>query len=73
MEAIVIHPDSAEQLKTVKAVLKALNVRFEKKTVSHTNANNQFLSELEQAVNEVNLIKAGKLKGRPAEDLLDEL
>lgn len=30
MEAIVIHPDSAEQLKIVKAVLKALNVRFEK-------------------------------------------
>ena len=30
MEAIVIHPDSAEQLKTVKAVLKVLNVRFEK-------------------------------------------
>lgn len=32
MEAIVIHPDSAEQLKTVKAVLKALNIRFEKQT-----------------------------------------
>lgn len=30
MEAIVIHPDGAEQLKIVKAVLKALNVRFEK-------------------------------------------
>ncbi len=30
MEAILIHPENAEQLKTVKAVLKALNVRFEK-------------------------------------------
>ena len=30
MEAIIIHPDGPEQLKTVKAVLKALNVRFEK-------------------------------------------
>jgi len=30
MEAIVIHPDSVDQLRTVKAVLKALNVRFEK-------------------------------------------
>jgi hypothetical protein len=29
MESILIHPDSAEQLKTVKAVLKALNVQFE--------------------------------------------
>jgi hypothetical protein len=29
MEAILIHPESAEQLKTVKAVLKALKVQFE--------------------------------------------
>ena len=32
MEAIVIHPESTEQLKIVKAVLKALNVRFEKQS-----------------------------------------
>ena len=29
MESILIHPESAEQLKTVKAVLKALKVPFE--------------------------------------------
>ena len=29
MEAILIYPESVEQLKTVKAVLKALKVRFE--------------------------------------------
>jgi hypothetical protein len=29
MQSILIHPESAEQLKTVKAVLKALNVQFE--------------------------------------------
>jgi hypothetical protein len=29
MESILIHPESAEQLKTVKAVLKALKVQFE--------------------------------------------
>jgi len=29
MESILIHPESAEQLKTVKAVLKALKVNFE--------------------------------------------
>lgn len=29
MESILIHPDSPEQLKTVKAVLKALKVQFE--------------------------------------------
>ena len=29
MEAILIYPESVEQLKTVKAVLKALKVHFE--------------------------------------------
>ncbi len=29
MEAILIHPESAEQLKTVKAFLKALKIKFE--------------------------------------------
>lgn len=29
MEAIMIHPENAEQLKTVKSVLKALKVPFE--------------------------------------------
>ena len=29
METIVVHPENAEQLKTVKAVLKALKVQFE--------------------------------------------
>jgi hypothetical protein len=29
MESILIHPENAEQLRTVKAVLKALKVRFE--------------------------------------------
>jgi hypothetical protein len=29
MESILIHPESAEQLKTVKAFLKALKVPFE--------------------------------------------
>ncbi len=38
-----------------------------------TEANSQFLYELKEAVDEVNMIKSGKLKGRPAEDLLNEL
>ena len=33
----------------------------------------QFLNNLKQAVKEVNLIKQGKLKGRPARELFDEL
>lgn len=38
-----------------------------------TEANSQFLNELREAIDEVNLIKAGKLKGIPAEELLNEL
>jgi len=34
MESILIHPESTEQLKTVKAVLKALKVQFESSTVT---------------------------------------
>lgn len=33
----------------------------------------QILQGIKNAVKEVNLIKAGKLKGRPAKDLLNEL
>jgi hypothetical protein len=43
------------------------------KTKSLTEANSLFLSELKGAVEEMKLIKSGKLKGRPIEDLLNEL
>jgi hypothetical protein len=33
MESLVVHPENAEQLKTVKAVLKALKVPFEHQSV----------------------------------------
>jgi len=34
MESILIYPESSKQLKTVKAVLKALKVPFEPQTVT---------------------------------------
>jgi flagellar motor component MotA len=37
MESILIHPESAEQLKTVKAVLKALKVQFEPQSADLPN------------------------------------
>ncbi|TYR36919.1 hypothetical protein FXV77_06995 [Sphingobacterium phlebotomi] len=33
----------------------------------------RFLDEIREAVKDVNLIKKGKLKGRPVEELLNEL
>lgn len=48
------------------------NLSFVKtKTLSKAKA--QFLEELRDAVDEVNLIKTGKAKGRPARKLIDEL
>lgn len=43
------------------------------KTRTLTSPKAQFLEELREAIDEVNLIKAGKLKGRPARKLIDEL
>jgi len=34
MESILIHPENSQQMKAVKAVLKALKVPFEPQTVS---------------------------------------
>jgi hypothetical protein len=43
------------------------------KTKTLTQSKALFLEELKEAVDEVNLIKAGKLKGRSARKLIDEL
>jgi hypothetical protein len=40
---------------------------------ANEKADSLFLAELQEAVKDVKLIKAGKLKGRPAEELLNEL
>lgn len=38
-----------------------------------TDKKAEFLGELKEAVDNINLVKAGKLKARSAKDLLDEL
>jgi len=51
-------------------------VQFRKKKIKDkplSQANIRFLKELRETVNEVNLYKTGKLKGRPFEELLNEL
>ena len=44
-----------------------------KDTAKAKNKKEIFLDEFKEAVEEVNQIKAGKLKGRPFQELLDEL
>ena len=51
MEAIVIHPESIEQLKTVKAVLKALNVPFEKQVALPAHVTKSINQGMEQYEN----------------------
>jgi hypothetical protein len=43
------------------------------KTKQLTPANVLFLNELKQAVENVKLAKAGKIKGKPFQELLNEL
>ena len=43
------------------------------KTNKLTPAKSKVLLDLQEAIDELNLIKAGKLKARKAEDLFDEL
>lgn len=62
-----IQDDKAESLMDVIHSLPYV------KTKTLSPANSRFLKELKEAVEEVKLIKAGKLKGRPAKELLDEL
>ena len=50
------------------------NLGFVKKIETETEPNKkQILLELKQAVIELKLIEQGKLKARPAQELLDEL
>jgi hypothetical protein len=47
--------------------------KFVKKATPLTNAKAEMMQDIKEAVEELKLIKAGKLKARNAEDLIDEL
>lgn len=46
---------------------------FIKKVTPITDAKATLVQDIKEAVDELNLVKAGKLKARNAEDLIDEL
>ncbi len=58
MESVIIHPRNKEQLAAIKAFAKALKIDFETKEEEAS----LLIQELKEAVNDVNLIKAGKKK-----------
>lgn len=79
MNYLIVHPENNNKLKAIKAVLKALDIEFneakatqgvESIAKSHKTI---VLEGLKEAIDEVRLIKQGKLKGTPARELLDEL
>jgi hypothetical protein len=71
------HSATTEQLEVFKAVGKALNVKItidqknKKKSVSRKKQ--LLLKSIERGLNDIKLIKAGKLKGTPIKEFLDEL
>jgi hypothetical protein len=54
-------------------LMKSLSFVKKVKTVDDEPTKEEILDGIRQAVKEVNLIKQGKLKARPIQELLDEL
>lgn len=54
-------------------VLELLNSMSFTKAKSITPADARLIGEIKEAVETLNLIKQGKMKARPAKELLDEL
>ncbi len=54
-------------------LMKSLSFVKKVKTSDDEPTKEEILDGIRQAVKEVNLIKQGKMKGRPVQELLDEL
>jgi len=74
---IVSYPSNNQESNAIKAVLKALNVRFKikkDKTIGNAEPTKQeVLQNIKIGFEEVKLIESGKLKGTSAKDFLNEL
>lgn len=67
MTTLILHPENKEQLSVFKTIAKALKVQYEENTTP------LFMEELKEAVHEMNLIKEGKLRGKPLNELLSNV
>ena len=70
-DIFIIEPTTTEQAEALKAFAKALNIKF--KTSKSAKHEKEILSDLQEAVTEMNLIKQGKKKARDARELLNEI
>ncbi|MFV0553985.1 MAG: DUF2683 family protein [Mangrovibacterium sp.] len=73
LEILTAHPQTREQASALKAVMKALKIKFMISKEDSLVRENQLLEEIQEAVENLNLVKQGKLKARPAKELLHEL
>lgn len=75
MEQLILNIKNKSKIPFLRELLKRMEfveVVEPKKHAAKTKKE-KFLEEFKEAVEEVKQIKAGKLKGVPAKDLLDEL
>ena len=72
---ILLNIKDSSKLAFFLEVIKNFDFVSVKKIITNdeTENNKEILEVIKQAVNEMNLVKQGKLKSRPAKDLLDEL
>lgn len=49
METLIIHPENKEQADAVKAILKVLNIDFEKKSQSEESYDPEFLGKIKKS------------------------
>jgi len=68
---VIFHPSNTEELNVLKAIAKALKMKYE--IITKEKASNQLLSDLTEAFNDVKLYEQGKKKLKSAKDLLNEL
>ena len=85
--AIIVNTKTKKQEKVVKDFLNELDIEFQslvaedsapyktsrKKPLTPTEKKEQILQGIKQAVKEINLVKAGKLKARDARAVINEL
>ena len=73
----IAHPTTSAQIDALKAIGKALNLKFEiKKSLKEKSINIQNKKDLEnfkKGFEEMNLIESGKRKGTSLDDFLNEL
>ena len=72
---ILLNIKDSSKLAFFLEVIKKFDFVSVKKIITNNEAegNKEILEGIKQAVNEINLVKQGKLKSRPAKDLLGEL